>query len=453
MRNLTEGPELRVIFSFAAPMLIGNVFQQLYTVVDSIVVGQFVGKTALAAVGSSFSIIFLLIALIMGVTMGSGIMVSQFFGAGDMGRVRRTISTAYIYVFIASIVLTIAGLFLARPLLLLLNTPPDVLDQGVAYLRIIFAGIVVSFGYNALTAVFRALGDSKTPLYFLIVATLTNVVLDVVFVLLLGWGVAGAAWATIVSQGIAFVLCWIAMQRSPHEVLHIDLRRLVFDRALFAQSMRIGIPSGIQQVLVAMGFMAITRIVNGFGTDTIAAYTAASRLDSFAGMPAMNFSMALVTFVGQNLGAGKPDRVRKGLVATLLMSGALALAVTAVMVGLKGTLIRIFSSDPAVVQIGGDYLVIVGAGYLFFSSMFILGSVPRGAGDTMIPMLISLFTLWIVRIPLSAWLSSFMGPDGIWWSIPAAWVMGTVLSTVYYFSGRWRRRTVVGPRKPPTPLE
>lgn len=445
MRNLTEGPEARVILSFVAPMLIGNVFQQLYTVVDSIVVGQFVGKTALAAVGSSFPIIFLLLALIMGVTMGSGIMVSQFYGAKDMEKVRRTISTAYIYVVVASVVLSIAGVFLARPLLMLLRTPADVLDQGVIYLRVIFGGMLVSFGYNALTAVFRAVGDSKTPLYFLIVATLTNIVLDLVFVLVLDWGVAGVAWATIISQGIAFVLCWIAMQRSPHEVLHFDLRYMTFDRELFLQSMRIGIPSGVQQVLVAMGFMAITRIVNGFGTDTIAGYAAASRLDSFAGMPAMNFSMALVTFVGQNLGARKPERVRKGLLATLLMSSVIAAVVTAVMVGFRGSLIHIFSGDPEVVRIGGRYLAIVGSGYLLFSAMFILGAVPRGAGDTMIPMLITLLTLWIVRIPLSIWLSSFLGSDGIWWSLPAAWLIGAVLSGAYYLSGRWRRRVLVKP--------
>jgi putative MATE family efflux protein len=453
MRNLTEGPEGRVILSFVAPMLIGNVFQQLYTVVDSIVVGQFVGKTALAAVGSSFSIIFLLLALIMGVTMGSGIMISQFYGAKDMEKVKRTISTVYIYVFVASLVITVVGIFLSRPLLRLLRTPDDVLDQAVIYLRIIFGGMLVSFGYNALTAVFRAVGDSRTPLYFLIVATLTNIVLDLVFVLVLNLGVAGVAWATIISQAIAFLLCWIAMQRSPHEVLHFDVRHMTFDRALFVQSMRIGIPSGVQQVLVAMGFMAITRIVNGFGTDTIAGYAAASRLDSFAGMPAMNFSMALVTFVGQNLGARKPERVRKGLLATLLMSSVIAAVVTAVMVGFRGSLIHIFSGDPEVVRIGGRYLAIVGSGYLLFSAMFILGAVPRGAGDTMIPMLITLLTLWVVRIPLSIWLSSFLGSDGIWWSLPAAWLIGAVLSGAYYLSGRWRRRVLVKPAAVPSVVE
>jgi putative MATE family efflux protein len=445
MRNLTEGRESRVIFTFALPMLIGNVLQQVYNLTDAWVVGQFVGKEALAAVGASFSIVFLLVALVMGVTMGSGIMISQFFGAGDMQRVRRTISTAYWYVLVASVLLTGLGLLVSRPLLMLLRVPDDVLQQAVTYLNIMFAGTVLTFGYNALSAVLRALGDSRTPLYFLATAVTVNVGLDLCFVLGLGWGVAGAAWATIISQGIAFAASLVYMQRSRHEVLHIDVRRMAFDRQIFARSMRIGLPSGGQQTLVAAGFMALARLVNGFGTDAMAAYTAAGRLDSFAGMPAMNFAMALTTFVGQNLGAGKPDRVRRGFRATLLMSGTFALAATLLMVFAKEPLIRIFNTDPAVVTIGSRYLLIVGSCYVLFSTMFVTGAVPRGAGDTLIPFLISIVTLWIIRIPLSVWLSTRLGTDGIWWGIPAAWGMGSALSTVYYLSGRWRRMVVVRP--------
>jgi putative MATE family efflux protein len=284
--------------------------------------------------------------------MGSGIMVSQFYGAGDMERVRRTISTAYWYVLVASLVLTGLGLLLSRPLLVLLRVPDDVMPQAVTYLNIMFAGTVLSFGYNAVSAVLRALGDSRTPLYFLAIAVAANVGLDLWFVIGFGWGVAGAAWATIISQGIAFAAGLVYMQRSRYEVLHINVRRLPFDRKIFAQSMRIGLPSGGQQTLVAAGFMALSRIVNGFGTDALAAYTAAGRLDQFAGMPAMNFAMALTTFVGQNLGAGRPERVRRGYRATLLMSGAFALAVTLLMVFAKEPLIRIFNTDPAVVAIG-----------------------------------------------------------------------------------------------------
>ena len=245
MRNLTKGRESRVIFTFALPMLIGNVLQQVYNLTDAWVVGQFVGKTALAAVGSSFSIVFLLVALVMGVTMGSGIMISQFYGAGDMERVRRTISTAYWYVLVASVVLTGLGLLVSRPLLVLLRVPDEVLPQAVTYLNIMFTGTVLSFqDATPLSAVLRALGDSRTPLYSFAIAVAANVGLDLLFVIVFGWGVAGAAWATIISQGIAFVASFVYMQRSRHAVLHIDVRNMVFDRAIFARSMRIGLPGG-----------------------------------------------------------------------------------------------------------------------------------------------------------------------------------------------------------------
>ncbi len=351
--------------------------------------------------------------------------------------------------FWAALALTAIGLVVSRPLLLLLRTPADVLPQATTYLQIMFAGTILMFGYNAFSAVLRALGDSRTPLYFLIVAVVLNVGLDLLFVAVFGWGIAGAAWATIISQGIAFAVSWVYMQRSGHDILRIDLRRMVFDRRLFGKSMRIGLPSAVQQTLVAMGFMALQRIVNGFGTDAVAAYTAAGRLDSFAAMPAMNFSMALVTFVGQNLGAGKPERVKKGFLATLLMSGAIALATTLVMVFFKVPLIRMFNADPAVVEIGSRYLLIVGSFYILFSTMFVSGSVPRGAGDTVFPMLVTLLSLWVVRVPLSVFLSRSLGTDGVWWSMPIAWGLGAALNTAYYLTGRWRRMSLVRHAGPP----
>jgi putative MATE family efflux protein len=443
MKDLTQGNEVKTVLVFAAPMLIGNVFQQLYNVVDSIVVGQFVGKAALAAVGASFPIIFLLIAMLMGVTMGSGIMIAQFVGAKDMEKVRRVISTTYIYLLAASLVITVVGLIAARPILILLATPADVLDQATVYLHIIFTGMLFQFGYNAVSGVLRGLGDSKTPLWFLIIATLTNVFLDLLFVAVFRLGVAGAAWATIISQAIAFVPCLLYLQRSKQEVLRLEWKRLVFDKEIFRQSLRIGLPSGAQQTLVALGFMALNRIVNGFGTDVAAGFTAAGRLDSFAGMPAMNFSMALTTFVGQNIGAGKYDRVRRGYLSTLAMSGGFAVLVSLAMVFLKVPLMHIFTTDARVIEVGSEYLVIVGSFYILFSSMFITGAVPRGAGDTVIPMFITIFSLWLIRIPLAAYLSSFMGTKGIWWAIPIAWGGGFAASLAYFLSGRWKRHVLV----------
>lgn len=451
MRDLTQGNEAKAVLLFAAPMLIGNVFQQLYNVVDSIVVGQFVGKTALAAVGSGFPILFLLIAMILGVTMGSGIMIAQFVGAKDMEKVRRVISTTYIYLFFASVGVTVLGILAARPILVLLRTPADILDQATVYLHILFGGMLFQFGYNAISGILRGLGDSKTPLWFLIAATLTNIGLDLLLVAVIPWGIAGAAWATIASQALAFGLCLLYVQRSRHKVLRMNLRQLVFDREIFVQSLRIGLPSGAQQTLVALGFLTLTRIVNGFGTDVVAGYAAASRLDSFAGMPAMNFAMALTTFVGQNLGAGKPDRVRRGFLATLAMSGSFAVLVSLAMVFFKAPLMGIFTKDVRVISVGSEYLVIVGSFYLLFSSMFVTGAVPRGAGDTLIPMFITIFSLWLVRIPLAALLSSVLGTSGIWWSIPIAWGGGFAASLAYYLSGRWRTHVLV--KRPPVAVE
>ncbi len=445
MQDLTQGNEARKIFYFAVPMLIGNVFQQLYVTVDSIIVGRGVGKEALAAVGASFPVLFLMIALVMGITMGASIMLSQYFGARDRVRLRKTIATSILFLAAAALAVTILGILLSGPLLDLLQTPAAVLPLARQYLVIMFAGMVFLFGYNTVSAILRGLGDSKNPLYFLIVATILNVILDLVFVMVLRWGVAGAAWATIISQAVSFLLGVLYMQRSPHDFLHLRLRELRFDRETFRTMLRIGLPSGIQQSLVSMGFLALNRIVNPFGAGVFAGYTAASRLDSFAAMPAMNLSMAVSTFVGQNLGANRPERVRRGYSMALLMSGAIAVVMTAVMILGRGGLVKFFSSDPEVIEVGAQYLVIVSSFYIVFSSMFITGGVLRGAGDTMVQMVITLFALWLIRIPVSAFLSARIGPAGIWWGIPAGWVIGLAANYLYYLTGRWKRKVVVQP--------
>jgi putative MATE family efflux protein len=445
VRDLTQGSEAKVIVNFAVPMLIGNVFQQLYTMVDSVIVGRGVGKEALAAVGASFPIIFLMISLVMGITMGASIILSQYFGARDFARLKKTIDTTLIFLFFASLVVTVVGLLSAGAILRAVRTPEEVFPLARQYLQAMFAGMIFLFGYNTVSAILRGLGDSTNPLYFLIIATVVNIVLDLLFVLVFRWGVAGAAWATVIAQGVSFVIGIIYMQRSRHEHLHLSLKTLRFDRDIFRTVLRIGLPSGIQQSLVSLGFVALTRIVNPFGTDAVAGYTAASRLDSFAAMPAMNLSMAVSTFVGQNLGAGKPERVRKGYLSTLAISAGISTFMTLMMILFKRQLIGLFAADPAVVEIGADYLVIVSSFYLLFSSMFITGGVLRGAGDTIAQMFITIVALWIVRIPASAFLSSLLGSRGIWWGIPAGWLVGFTANFFYYLGGRWKRKVVAGP--------
>jgi len=443
MKDLTNGNEAKLIFYFAVPMLIGNVFQQLYTTVDSVIVGRFIGKEALAAVGASFPIIFLLVSLIMGITMACSILISQYFGAKEMEKVKRTIDTTYIFLFCAAVLITGIGIIFSEPILRLLKTPPAILQLATTYLKIIFAGILATFGFNTISAILRGLGDSKTPLYFLIVSTIINIVLDLVFVLSFKWGVAGAAWATVIAQGVSVIFGLIYL-RIQNEIFRFHWNRLTFDFLIFKQSLIIGLPTGVQQMLVAAGFMALSRIVNGFGTITIAAYTAASRLDSFASMPAMNLSMAVSSFVGQNLGAKKPERVKKGHLVALAMAGCISLSITAIVFIFGRELVALFTNDPGVIQIGYDYLRIVGVFYIVFSSMFITNGVLRGAGDTLVPMFATVLSLWLARVPVSALLSQKIGATGIWWGIPIGWTVGLILSVGYYLTGNWKKKIVVG---------
>ncbi|MFA6028516.1 MAG: MATE family efflux transporter [Elusimicrobiota bacterium] len=444
MKDLTEGDEAKLIWNFTVPMLIGNVFQQSYNVIDSVIVGRFVGKAALAAVGASFPVLFLLVALTIGVTMGFSILIAQYYGAKDMVRVRRAIDTSYVFLFFASLAITAVGLAVTEPVLRLLRTPADVLAPAVLFLRITFAGMIFLFGYSSVSAILRGLGDSKTPLYFLIFSSILNAILALVFVAVFGWGVAGSAWASVLAQAAAFLLCVAYLNRT-HAVLRFRLRGLIFDREIFRKSLLIGIPTGFQQVAVATGMMALTRIVNGFGTDAIAAFTAAGRLDAFASMPAMNLSAAVSTFVGQNLGAGKPERVRQGLFAALRIAAVISLTTTLIVVLFAPRLIALFNADPGVVAIGVRYLHIVGCFYVVFAGMFVVNGVLRGAGDTFIPMIITVLALWLIRVPLSEFLSRRMGTDGIWWGVPVAWGAGLLLSSLYCATGRWKRKVVARP--------
>ncbi|MEW6564852.1 MAG: MATE family efflux transporter [Spirochaetota bacterium] len=444
MKDLTKGNETTQIIIFALPMLVGNVFQQFYNMVDSWVVGQFVGTTALAAVGASFPILFLMVALVMGFGMGSNVLIAQYYGAKDMKRVRAVIDTTYLVLFWMGIGLTVIGLLFAKPILVLLRVPADVMPQALTYLRIIFSGLLFTFGYNGVGAILRGLGDSMTPLYMLIAATLLNVILDLVSVLVLHMGVAGVAWATIIAQAASFIGSLIYLNRT-HEFLKTDFLHLHFDKELFFLSLKIGLPSGIQQALVAMGMMFMTAVVNGFGSIVMAGFSAASRIDSFVGMPSMNISMALSTFVGQNLGAGKPERVKKGYRSALLIAMSITLVLMVVLLLFGKPLVSIFTSDQEVIAVGARYLRVIAPFYIAFTMMFITNGVIRGAGETIVPMISTLFAMWLVRVPSAVLFSSIWGEMGIWWAMPTGWLFGMIIAYSYYKTGRWKNKVVVKP--------
>ncbi len=446
MRDFTEGSEARLILQFSVPLVLGNIFQNLYNIVDSVIVGNFLGKEALGAVGASFPIIFTLISLVIGVGSGASTVVSQYFGAKDIPNVKKTIDTIFIFFLFASIVVTLIGLSLSRSIFILLQLPPEMLQEAVTYLNIYLSGMFFFFGFAGITSILRGMGDAKTPLRFMIISTILNIVFDLLFIIVFKWGIEGVALATVVSQAFAFFSAtWHLNKR--HTVINLSVRKYHFDRSIFKSCIRIGLPTGFQQSFIAFGMMAIMGIVNTFGTNAVAAYTAAMRVDSFAKMPALTFSSALSSFVGQNLGAAQEQRARKGLRITIIFSLAYAALISAIIILFGKYIIRIFTPDHAVIEIGQDYLLIVSSFYLLLSIMFTLTGFLRGAGATLIPMLTTIASLYLVRIPLAYFLSDHIGVNGIWWAEPASWLLGMIILIVYYYTSKWKGKVVTQVKK------
>jgi len=442
MKDFTKGSEARHIIYFAIPILLSSLFQQLYNIVDSVFIGHYVGKEGLAAVGASFPVIFAVISFVIGIGSGSTVVISQYFGAKDFKAVKRAIDTLYIFMFFASIALSVVGVLFAEDIFQLIGLPEDVIPQAVTYLRIYMSGNVMFFGFAGTNAILRGLGDSKTPLYFTIISTFINILLDWVFISLLGWGVAGAAWATIIAQGGAFITGIVYLNKT-HDLLTLYIKKIKFDTLIFKKSLKIGLPTGFQQTFVAFGMIALFGIVNPFGTDTVAAYSIAMRIDSIPAMLAMAFSAAVAPFVGQNIGANRPDRVKVGFWVTMLISSVLTLLITTAYVIFPEYIVKAFTTDATVIEIGVEYLHIVAPFYIIFSIMFVVNGTLRGAGATIIPMFITLFSLWIVRIPASYLMANELGRIGVWWGVPIGWTFGMGLAFIYYLTGKWKRNTVV----------
>jgi Na+-driven multidrug efflux pump len=417
VKDLTEGKEGKLILNFALPMLLGNVFQQLYNVVDSIIVGKVLGSEALAAVGASFPLIFTLISLVVGIAMGATIIVAQYYGAKNMDLVKKTVDTLNIFMFFASIVLMFVGIYSGEYIFRLISLPEDVIPLAVDYFTVYSFGYVFFFGFQGMSAILRGLGDSRTPVYFV-------------------------AAATIIAQAGAFFTLVFYIDRY-HSFLDFSPFKMKFDREIFKKSLAIGLPSGIQHTFVAVGFLALYRIVNMFGTPTIAAYTIAMRIDSFAVLPAMNFSAAITSFTGQNIGANKMDRLSNGLKSSLKMMAVVSVSITALAIVFATPIVSLFTNDPEVVHIGKDYLYIVSPFYVVFASLFVMMGLLRGAGDTITSMIITIISLWLIRIPASYVLSVKFGTIGIWWGIPVAWIIGLTFSYFYYKTGRWKKKAIV----------
>jgi len=442
MKNLTEGNVSKVILSFALPMLLGNVVQQSYTIIDRAVVGHYIGKEAVAAVGAASPIIFFLISLVVGIANGANIIISQYFGAKEMKKVTMAIDTLNVFLLISSLLVSALGIYFSRDIFELMNTPADVIEGAITYMRIYLFGLAGLFGFHGLSAIMRGLGDSKTPVYFLLISSLLNIFLDLSLIIYFDMGVAGVAWATILAQGLTFV-AMIFYVNKRHKVIKIRVIGLELSKEIFRNSVRLGLPNGLQQSFVALGMMTLFGIVNQFGTQTAAAYSIAGSVDMFAAIPAMVFSQALSTFVGQNVGAKKLERVKQGFWTTLVIALVICLIMTFVIINWGENIMSIFIDDPEIISIGTKYLVIVSSFYACFAILFVSNGALRGAGDTLIPMFITFIALWAIRIPLSYFLSKEYGAIGIWWGIPAGWIIGMSFAFTYFLKGNWKNKAVV----------
>jgi len=450
MRDFTTGSIWQHIVAFSWPMFVGNALQALYNAVDSFWVGRYVGAEALGAVSVSFPILFALVALIHGLTMATTTLVAQYRGAHQGELVRRTVANSMVLIVILGLISTVVGLRYSDSLLRLVQTPPEIFEPAKAYMVIIFLGIIPMFLYNVLSSVLRGLGDSKTPLRFLVYATIINIVLDPIFIIGAGpipaMGVSGAAWATLIAQLVAAVMAFVYILRNTDLISRrIAEYRLVGH--LVAKLVVVGIPAALQSVIVSFSMVVVSALVNSLGATVVAAYGAASRLDQFAFLPAMSISLAVGALVGQNLGAGKFERVNEIVRLSSILTASITGVIAAIAIAAPTVLIRLFTDDAGVLEEGARYLRIVGFNYVPLALMFTITGVMRGAGDTMPSMLISFFTLWAVRLPLAWGLSRGlgMGAAGVWWAIVASTTLGLLLNYWYYRTGNWKRRVVTRP--------
>lgn len=445
--DMTVGKPWEDILIFTVPMLIGNIAQQLYNTVDSVIVGRFVGDNALAAVGSAGPILNLLIVLFVGISVGASIMVSQYFGARSKENLSKTIGTSIVLTGIASVIIMVVATLASRPLLELLDTPETIIDWCTSYLHILFIGVAGLAYYNILSGILRGLGDSMSALWYLLVASLLNVVLDLVFVANMGMGVSGVALATVIAQGVSAALCMrkLTKMRDLFELHKEDFKLSPFHAT---NVIKLGVPSGLTQAIMSMAMLVVQSLTNSFGEMFIAANVIVMRVDGFAMMPNFSFGTAMTTYAGQNVGAGEKERVEKGARQGALMAMGISAAIVVVILIFGKYLMGIFTETQELVDLSMNMMRILSVGYIAVAVTQTLSGVMRGAGDTVTPMWISLISTIVIRVPLAYGLVYLTKtpelPQGqqacIFISLMISWVMGALITTICYKRGKWKTK-------------
>ena len=434
VRDMTSGSPMKLIVGFAVPIFLGNLFQQLYSVVDAMVLGRAVGADALAAAGSTQALSFLVLGFITGLTHGYAILIAQRFGAGDYVGVRRTAANAGYLAAVSSLIITVASLLGARALLEVMHTPEDIFRDALLYIQVIFIGTAAAVAYNMFSGILRALGDSVSPLVILVVSSIVNVGLDVLFVVVFRWGVAGAAWATVLAQALSSAMCFAVLRRL--ELMRFQREDWRGDRDVIRALLRLGVPVGIMNSITAMGIMILQSVVNGLGSVTVAAYTAGSKLMNLALQPGDILGIAVGTYVGQNLGAGRLDRIRAGVRQSALLSLAINIVMGLVLAlfGRELTAVFVSGTEEAVIEAAYPYFVITGAGVWIVGLLFLYRFALQSLGDTFIPMVSGGVELGMrVGAVLVLDRCFDMGFYAVCWAEVAAWLgAGVLLAAGYY---------------------
>lgn len=434
---MTEGTIWKKILVFAVPLIIGNLLQQMYSTIDSIIVGHYVGKSALAAVGSSTSIINLLIAFSQGASVGAGVVISQYMGARDKKSVHSAVHTAAAVAVLLGLFLTLAGVLMSGQLLVRMQTPDDVINDSTLYLRVYSAGLVFNVVYNMATGIMNAAGNSKRPLIYLGAASVTNIVLDMLFIAVGGMGVEGAAIATDVSQAVSCVLAMIYLFRVDADY-RISPKDMHINGHMLSKIIKIGLPTGIQSMVISLSNIIIQSSVNSFGSTQMAGFGAYMKVDGFNILPVLSISMAVTTFVGQNYGAGRIDRVKKGAVVTVVM-GLIYTALTGILLlTFSEPIMRLFTDDTDIIAAGELAMKYFCPYYMLLSILNVLAGTVRGAGKSVPPMVILLFAMCVFRVLwIKLVLPHYNTIDVVYMVYPVSWVIGAALMALYTWKGKW----------------
>lgn len=441
---ITDQPG-RSLFSFAVPMILGNLFQQLYTTADSVIVGRFVGEEALAAVGASYSLTTVFVMIAIGGGMGASVVTAQYLGAGMLQKLKTSISTALISFFVLSFLLGAFGFFFSHRILSALSTPANILKDAVLYLDIYFVGLPFLFLYNILSSVFNALGDSKTPLYLLIFSSFLNILTDLFLVGGMKLGVAGAAVATVFSQGLSAVISLLLLRRTMRGFQAQEEKGKLYDPAMLKGMITVAIPSMLQQSIVSIGMLLVQSVVNGFGSSVLAGYTAGMRIESVCIVPMIAVGNAMSTFSAQNLGAGAPDRVKKGYHAAVRLVVSFAIVICVLLTLFHRQIIAAFleaESERAAFDTGNAYLSFVAFFFVMIGLKAITDGVLRGAGDVFVFTLANLANLSI-RVAFAFLFAQKLGVAAVWYAVPLGWTANFLISFCRYATGKWSRKQLI----------